>query len=88
MLTEDFLADKKRLLIGQEAIANVNDFDLAGRDKKSLRNALNSLQKKGFITMLFKPPHSKEFLQSLKNVSDEWLKVYNRKEMIFSQGQL
>jgi len=86
MLTEDFLADKKRLLIGQEAIANVNDFDLAGRDKKSLRNALNSLQKKGFITMLFKPPHSKEFLQSLKNVSDEWLKVYNRKEMIFSQG--
>jgi phosphatidylglycerol lysyltransferase len=86
MLADDFLADKKRLLIGQEAIANVNDFDLAGRDKKSLRNALNSLQKKGFTTRLFKTPHSKEFLQSLKKVSDEWLKVYNRKEMIFSQG--
>jgi phosphatidylglycerol lysyltransferase len=86
MLAEDFLADKKRLLIGQEAIANVNDFDLAGRDKKSLRNALNSLQKKGFTTRLLTTPHSTAFLQSLKNVSDEWLKVYHRKEMVFSQG--
>ncbi|HEX5155188.1 MAG TPA: phosphatidylglycerol lysyltransferase domain-containing protein [Parafilimonas sp.] len=86
ILAEGFWADKKRLLIGQEAIAGVNDFDLAGRDKKSLRNALNSLQKKGYATRLFKAPHSKEFLRVSKNVSDEWLRVYNRKEMIFSQG--
>jgi phosphatidylglycerol lysyltransferase len=86
MLSDDFLSGKKRLLIGQEAIADVKEFDLAGREKKSLRNALNSLQKKGFTTKLFEAPHTKEFLRSLKKISDEWLDVYNRKEMIFSQG--
>jgi len=86
MLADDFMINKKRLLIGQEAIANVKEFDLAGRDKKSLRNALNSLQKKGFATRLFTAPHTKEFIHSLKNISDEWLDTYNRKEMIFSQG--
>jgi phosphatidylglycerol lysyltransferase len=86
VFSDDFMANKKRLLIGQEAIANVKEFELTGRDKKSLRNGLNSLQKKGFTTMLFKAPQTKEFLRSLKNISDEWLTVYNRKEMIFSQG--
>ena len=86
VLADDFMATKKRLLIGQEAIADVTAFDLAGRDKKSLRNALNSLQKKGFTTIFFKAPHSQEFIQHLKNISDEWLEMYGRKEMIFSQG--
>ncbi|MFT4154973.1 phosphatidylglycerol lysyltransferase domain-containing protein [Parafilimonas sp.] len=80
------LAGKKRLLIGQEAIADVTIFDLAGRDKKSLRNGLNSLQKKGYVTRVFKAPHSGEFIQSLKKISDEWLRVHKRKEMVFSQG--
>jgi len=41
---------KRKLLIGQEAIVDVTKFSLEGRDKKSLRNGLNSLQKKGYKT--------------------------------------
>ena len=77
---------KKKLLIGQEAILDVSTFDLTGRSKKALRNSLNSLQKKGYSTRLCKAPHKDEFLNRLKQVSDEWLKTYNRKEMVFAQG--
>ena len=77
---------KKRLLIGQEAILNLNEFELTGKDRKSLRNGLNSLQKKGFTTALHKPPHSPELLASLKDLSDEWLETYERREMVFAQG--
>ncbi|HEV7620630.1 MAG TPA: phosphatidylglycerol lysyltransferase domain-containing protein, partial [Flavisolibacter sp.] len=77
---------KKKLLIGQEALLEVAQFDLAGRTKKALRNSLNSLQKKGYTTSFCKAPHSEEFLRSLRSVSDEWLHTYRRKEMIFSQG--
>ncbi len=87
MLSKFISLNKKYLLIGQEAITNVSGFDLAGRDKKSLRNGLNSLQKKGFITSVYKAPQSQEFIQSLKAISDEWLITYNREEMIFSQGK-
>lgn len=84
----DFIAlNKKFLLIGQEAIADITSFELTGRDKKSLRNGLNSLQKKGFATSVYTPPHNAEFLQSLKAISDEWLRTYKREEMIFSQGK-
>ena len=77
---------KKKLLIGQEAVLDVTTFDLAGRSKKALRNSLNSLQKKGYKTTYYPAPHKSEFLLQLKTVSDEWLKAYNKKEMIFSQG--
>ncbi|MFL5787942.1 MAG: phosphatidylglycerol lysyltransferase domain-containing protein [Flavisolibacter sp.] len=77
---------KKKLLIGQEALLDVTSFDLAGRSKKALRNSLNSLNKKGYTTALFNAPHNEQFISSLKLVSDDWLKTYNRKEMIFAQG--
>ncbi|MGC4034705.1 MAG: phosphatidylglycerol lysyltransferase domain-containing protein [Chitinophagaceae bacterium] len=77
---------KRRLLIGQEAIVDVTKFSLEGRDKKSLRNGLNSLQKKGYKTIFCPQPQSKELLRELKDVSDHWLQAYNKKEMIFAQG--
>ena len=80
------VSKKKRLLIGQEAITNLTEFELTGKDKKSLRNGLNSLQKKGFATAVYKPPHSPELVASLKELSDEWLLAYDRSEMAFAQG--
>ncbi|MES1226559.1 MAG: phosphatidylglycerol lysyltransferase domain-containing protein, partial [Bacteroidota bacterium] len=77
---------KRKLLIGQEAIADVSKFTLEGRDKKSLRNGLNSLQKKGYRTIFYKAPQPFSILLELKQVSDEWLKAYDKKEMIFAQG--
>jgi phosphatidylglycerol lysyltransferase len=75
-----------KLLIGQEAILDTRNFSLEGRDKKSLRNGLNALQKKGYQVSLIKPPHDPEFVKKLHRVSDEWLKSYGKHEMIFSQG--
>ena len=77
---------KRRLLIGQEAIVDVTRFTMEGRDKKSLRNGLNSLQKKGYKTRFYQPSQSKEIMAELKEVSDQWLDTYNKKEMIFAQG--
>ena len=77
---------KRKLLIGQEAILEIEKFSLEGRDKKSLRNGLNSLQKKGFVTTIMKAPLSAELVAEMKLVSDEWLQGYNKKELAFSQG--
>ena len=77
---------KQKMIIGQEAILDVANFKLEGKDKKSLRNALNSLQKKGFVACIEKAPLSSELVAELKTISDEWLKAFDKEEQIFSQG--
>jgi phosphatidylglycerol lysyltransferase len=77
---------KRKLLIGQEAILEIEKFSLEGREKKSLRNTLNSLQKKGFVTSIVKAPLSQELISEMKQVSDDWLQGYHKKELVFSQG--
>lgn len=77
---------KKKILIGQEGIVDVTAFTLSGKDKKSLRNGLNSLTAKGYVTAIQRAPLSAELVQELKEVSDEWLVDYDVKEMTFSQG--
>jgi phosphatidylglycerol lysyltransferase len=79
---------KQKMFIGQEAIMDVENFKLEGRQRKSLRNALNSLQKKGYNTEWQDPPHAEAFLNELQEVSDEWLDKFEKKEMVFSQGWL
>lgn len=77
---------KRKLMIGQEAILNVNGFSLQGRDKKSLRNGLNGLEKKGYTVATCTAPHTTTFLSELRKVSDEWLKSFRKEELIFAQG--
>ena len=77
---------KKRLLIGQEGIVDVTAFTLSGKDKKSLRNGLNSLAAKGYVTTIHTAPLAPALVQELKEISDEWLVQYEVKEMTFSQG--
>ncbi|SHM01536.1 phosphatidylglycerol lysyltransferase [Chitinophaga jiangningensis] len=77
---------KKKMLIGQEAIMDLRNFTLSGKDKKSLRNGLNSLANKGYTTQIQVAPQPDQLLASLKAVSDEWLAQYEVKEMTFSQG--
>ena len=77
---------KHRLVIGQEAILDVNSFSLEGREKKSLRNGLNNLQKKGYKLALHIAPHDIKFILKLKEISNEWLKNSGTRETIFSQG--
>ncbi len=77
---------KRKLLIGQEAVLELEKFTLEGREKKSLRNGLNSLQKKGYQTMLCQAPLPTDLVQEMKKVSDEWLRHYEKREIVFSQG--
>ncbi|MEO6000730.1 MAG: phosphatidylglycerol lysyltransferase domain-containing protein, partial [Chitinophagaceae bacterium] len=77
---------KKSLLIGQEAVMDIKQFTLEGKEKKSLRNGLNSLAKKGYTTALYEAPLNDQLMAELKAVSDEWLITYDKKEAVFSQG--
>ncbi|MEO6637289.1 MAG: phosphatidylglycerol lysyltransferase domain-containing protein [Ginsengibacter sp.] len=77
---------KRKMIIGQEAILDAANFKLEGKDKKSLRNALNSLQKKGYTTTIYKAPLTTGVIAELKEISDEWLATFDKEEQIFSQG--
>ena len=77
---------KQKMIIGQEAILDVKNFKLEGKDKKSLRNGLNSLQKKGYTTAIHKAPLTLELVIELRKVSDEWLQAFEKEELVFSQG--
>lgn len=77
---------RKRIFIGQEAILDIPLFKLEGKDRKSLRNALNSLSKKGYTTQTHKAPITGSLIQALEQVSDEWLETFEMEEMTFSQG--
>ncbi len=77
---------KQKLIIGQEAILEINNFTLEGSDKKSLRNGLSSLQKKGYTVTIKTAPHTAAYLSELRKVSDEWLESFAIQELVFSQG--
>ena len=78
--------NKNKMMIGQEAILEIKCFSLEGRDKKSLRNGLNSLLKKKYVVNIHTAPHNEVFISELKKVSDEWLESFQKEELIFSQG--
>ena len=77
---------KNKLMIGQEAVLDIQKFKLEGKDKKSIRNGLNSLTKKGYSTIVCEAPLNDQLTKDLKVISDEWLAAYEKKEAVFSQG--
>jgi phosphatidylglycerol lysyltransferase len=77
---------KKSLFIGQEGIVDLNMFTLEGGEKKSIRNALNKIREQGYTTHINQPPLRDGLIQKLKAVSNEWLKMNDREEIVFSQG--
>jgi len=77
---------KKSLFLGQEAVVDLSVFSLEGGEKKSIRNALNKISERGYMTHVHTPPLKDGLIQKLKTVSEEWLKEAERKEITFSQG--
>lgn len=77
---------KKKVLIGQEAILSLDRFSLTGKSKKSLRNAINHATASGLHFQVYAPPIKDGLLQRLEAVSDEWLSINDREEIVFSQG--
>jgi phosphatidylglycerol lysyltransferase len=67
-------------------VVDLNSFSLEGGEKKSIRNALNKIKEQGYTTHINAPPLRDGLIQKLKAVSDEWLRLTEREEIIFSQG--
>jgi phosphatidylglycerol lysyltransferase len=77
---------RKSLFLGQEGVVDLESFTLEGGEKKSIRNALNKIKEQGYTTHINTPPLRDGLIQKLKAVSDEWLRLTEREEIIFSQG--
>jgi len=77
---------RKSLFLGQEGVVDLNTFSLEGGEKKSIRNALNKIKEQGYTTQINRPPLRDGLIQKLSAVSDEWLKLTDREEIVFSQG--
>ena len=77
---------KNSLFIGQDAIVDAEKFTLTGKDKKSIRNGINTLEKSGFVTEIKYAPQRDEILDQIEKVSDEWLKESDKKEIVFAEG--
>ena len=77
---------KKSLHIGQEAIVDVQTFSLEGKKRKSLRNAVNKLNKEGYQPKIYKAPIQQALITQLQFISDCWLRDTGRQERGFSQG--
>jgi phosphatidylglycerol lysyltransferase len=78
---------KKNLFLGQEAVVDLTTFTMEGRDRKTLRHAVNQIREKGYGSTVHVPPVKDGDLQKIKAVSDEWLKTTGRSEIVFSQGR-
>ncbi len=74
------------LRIGQEAIVDLGNFNLSGKEMKPIRNAINKTNESGFNFMVYQPPIKGGFIQKLELVSNEWLEENGREEIAFTQG--
>ena len=77
---------RKNLFLGQEGVLDLSSFSLEGGERKSIRNALNKITEHGYSTHINIPPLRDGLIQKLKAVSEEWLQLTGRDEIIFSQG--
>lgn len=70
--------------LGEEAVVNLETFNLIGSKKSSFRNLLRRFEKDGYSFSVMEAPHTEEFIEKIKSISDEWLG--GRKEKSFSMG--
>ncbi|WP_185806892.1 phosphatidylglycerol lysyltransferase domain-containing protein [Bacillus salinus] len=68
--------------IGEEGIVSLDTFSLTGKNGAKLRSTLNKFTRNSYTFRVLQPPYSKELLQELTSVSNNWLA--NKKEKGFS----
>ncbi len=76
----------RKLKIGDDAIVDLANFTLDGKEAKKLRHATNQLEKLGFKFTRYDPPISPEVMEQLRQVSDGWLQIPGRHERTFTLG--
>jgi len=70
--------------LGEEAVVNLQEFDMVGSSRRSFRNIVKRFEKDGYNFEILSPPFSDALLDELESISSEWLG--KRKEMGFSIG--
>ncbi len=75
-----------KLKIGDDAIVDLRNFNLEGKEAKKLRHAVNQLEKQGIRFTRYDPPVSPEVMSQLQLVSDAWLQIPGRRERTFTLG--
>jgi phosphatidylglycerol lysyltransferase len=76
----------KAVQIGQEAIIDLHHFTLEGKAGRNLRTAMNKLTKAGYKVVFYSPGIAEDLLETLKGISDDWLRMMEGSEKQFSVG--
>src|SRR6185437_8946044 len=74
------------LKIGEEARVPLDDFNLDGKSKKTLRGTLNKLEREGLRLEVIPADAVPPLLPRLKEISDAWLADKRAREKRFSLG--
>ncbi len=75
------------LLIGADAVIDLELFSLETVHDKYFRNLVNRSNKLGFSLSNYSPPHAKELIAELHAVSTSWGTLPHRKEWSFLTGR-
>jgi phosphatidylglycerol lysyltransferase len=81
------LAGFECICMGHEAIIRLDKFSLSGRSSSNFRKRYNRMNKLGFQVNFYEPPIPHSVLSELREISEEWLKITNRKEKRFFLGR-
>lgn len=69
---------------GETAKVNLTEFGLVGKSGRKFRAVMNRGENSGYSFKIMSPPFSKEFMDELENISNDWLS--GREEKGFSLG--
>ncbi len=73
-------------LIGQEAVVDIDNFLNHTKTNKYFRNIINKFKKSNYSYEFVKPPHSRELLTTLQEISNDWLTQGGHVERGFAMG--
>lgn len=77
----------KRILVGADAVININEFLASTIKNKYFRNIVNRFNKANYKFEISLPPHSNSLISELKRVSDDWSLLPYHKEWRFLTGR-
>jgi lysylphosphatidylglycerol synthetase-like protein (DUF2156 family) len=75
------------LKIGEEAVIAVQEFALAGKSFKHLRNTVNRFERDGFVFEILPAPTAESTITELEEISDAWLEDGGHRERAFTLGE-
>jgi len=79
-------ADFNSLLIGADAVIDLEKFNNVTSNNKYFRNISNRFEKLNYKTEILHPPHPPDLIKELKSVSSDWLNRPGRKQWRFFTG--